>query len=196
MNKAVLKVNSEEVKKALHVIIDAYEADKTLYFFGNGGSAAVASHFANEYAKCCIAPGKKLMKAISLTDNVALFTAWANDEGYESIFLGQLKNFLEYGDVVIGISGSGNSPNVVNACAFAKERGAKVIGMTGFSGGKLRELADVQIHVPETHYGRIEDVHMMVGHMMGDYIRTQVLGKEFKPDWQAQRKAVFDEKKK
>ena len=117
--------------------------------------------------------GKPLLRCMSLTDNVPFMTAIANDLGYEEVFARQLANVLQRGDVVVLISGSGNSPNVVKAAKFAKRRGAVTIGMTGFGGGKLRRLVDVCLHVDSDQYGVIEDLHMAVGSILAFYFKQR-----------------------
>ncbi|HID24182.1 MAG TPA: SIS domain-containing protein [Planctomycetaceae bacterium] len=138
---------------------------------GNGGSAATASHMANDFNKLTIVPGQPRFKAIALTDNVPLMTAWGNDTAYENIFVEQLLNFLEPGDVVIGISTSGNSPNVLKALQVAREHGAVTVGFTGRDGGQLKHLVDHCILVPSDHIGQQEDMHMVLDHVIATTLR-------------------------
>ena len=118
----------------------------------------------------------KPFKAMSLTDNMAVITAVGNDDGYEHIFTKQLQNFAKPKDVLVAISASGNSPNIIHAVEFAKSRDLKVIGLTGFDGGKLREMSDIRIHVEtrKGEYGPVEDVHMFVDHLIGTYFNRVV----------------------
>lgn len=146
---------------------------KHVFVAGNGGSAAAASHIATDWAKTAERNGKPLLRCMSLTDNVPFMTAIANDLGYEEVFARQLANFLQSGDVVVLISGSGNSPNVIKAAMFAKKKGAVTIGMTGFTGGKLRKHVDICVHIDSDQYGVIEDLHMAVGSILAFYFKQR-----------------------
>jgi D-sedoheptulose 7-phosphate isomerase len=137
-----------------------------VFLLGNGGSAATASHMANDLSKATIVPGLPRMRVIALTDNVSIITAWANDESYDCVFKEQLENLLNPGDTVLAISASGNSPNVLRAMEFARERGAVTIGWTGRAGGCLKDLVDHCVHVPTDDVGMIENVHMVFDHLV------------------------------
>jgi D-sedoheptulose 7-phosphate isomerase len=157
----------------------AYQRDQQIFFVGNGGSAATASHLATDLAKGALghrgdAPARPV-RATSLTDNLALVSAWANDVGFEDVFVGQLRAHLRPGDVVVAISASGNSPNVVRAARYARETGATTISLTGFGGGTLATLADLGLVVDSNHYGVVEDVHLQVGHIICYYFRERIL---------------------
>ena len=145
-------------------LFQAYADDCAVYLFGNGGSAALASHAACDLGKGTMVQGAKPFRATSLTDNVALITAWANDASYADIFAAQLRPVIEPGDIAFAISGSGNSPNVVNALRVAKEGGAHTIGLTGCHGGKMKPLCDLCITVPSENMQHIEDCHLCVMH--------------------------------
>jgi len=141
---------------------------------GNGGSAATASHMMNDLCKGTLghkgdAPWPRL-RVIALTDNVSLMTAWANDTDYNHIFSEPLKNLAERGDLLIAISASGNSPNILAAVEAAKQIGVNVIGLTGFGGGKLAKLAEISFVVPSDGYGPVEDVHMILDHIITGYL--------------------------
>lgn len=155
---------------------DARASGATVFFIGNGGSAATASHFANDIAIGTRTGDVRPFRAQALTDNVAVMTALANDNGYDSIFVDQLKVHMRDGDALVAISASGNSPNVIAAVGYAKARGAKVVGLTGFDGGKLRAQADIAIHVAtqKGEYGPVEDMHMIVDHLVGAYLAARV----------------------
>lgn len=142
----------------------AYRQERTVYLFGNGGSAALASHAACDLGKGTTSPGKKPFRVVSLTDNVSLITAWANDTSYENIFAAQLRPFIEGGDIAFAISGSGNSPNVLNGLRAAQEVGASTIGLTGFDGGKMKAMCDVCITAPSENMQHIEDSHLCIMH--------------------------------
>jgi len=147
-------------------------AQRTVFFVGNGGSAATSSHFANDLVKACRRDGKPGFRAISLTDNVALMTAIANDDGYENVFTGQMRDLFKKGDMLVAISASGNSPNVLAAAKLAHDLGGEVVGITGFDGGELRRLADCVVHVPSQkgEYGPVEDVHMILDHLVTSFL--------------------------
>jgi len=145
-------------------LFQAYRQDCAVYLFGNGGSAALASHAACDLGKGTTSPGKKPFRVVSLTDNVSLITAWANDTSYENIFAAQLRPFIQAGDIAFAISGSGNSPNVLNALGVARDGGASTIGLTGFCGGKMKSLCDVCITVPSENMQHIEDSHLCIMH--------------------------------
>ena len=144
-----------------------------VYVMGNGGSAATASHMATDIGKNTSIPGKDPIKIISLGDNLPWVTALSNDEGYDKVFSGQLDNFLSEGDVVIAISASGNSTNILNAVELANARDATTIGIVGFDGGTLAEAVDLSLHAPSTigSYGPSEDVHMMVQHLITECLK-------------------------
>jgi D-sedoheptulose 7-phosphate isomerase len=145
-------------------LFQAYRQNSAVYLFGNGGSAALASHAACDLGKGTTSPEKKPFRVVSLTDNVALITAWANDTSYDNIFAAQLRPFIQPGDIAFAISGSGNSPNVLNGLCAARDGGASTIGLTGFRGGKMTGLCDVCITVPSENMQHIEDSHLCIMH--------------------------------
>jgi len=155
----------------VELIETARARGKRIFTFGNGGSAATASHFASDLCKGAISPGKPRIRAFALTDNLPLLSAWANDSAYENIFAEQLDNFVEAGDIAIGISGSGNSPNVLNGVKIAKAKGATTIGLIGFDGGKLKNLVDMAIVVPNHNMEQVEDVHLLLEHIITTCLR-------------------------
>ena len=159
------------IARAAEAMWQAREAGRRIFFLGNGGSAATASHFANDVG-IGTRTGGAPFKALSLTDNTAVLTCLANDLGYESVFVEQLRLHLEPGDVVVAISASGNSPNVLRAIDLARERGNLTIGLTGFDGGALRERVQIALHVPTERgeYGPVEDAHMVLDHLISSYL--------------------------
>lgn len=159
-------LDRDMVNDAMNEIAQAYEREGTIYIFGNGGSASTASHYANDFNKGISEYWEKKFRFICLNDNVPTVMAVANDIGYEEVFRFQLRNKLCPEDLVIGISGSGNSMNVVNAIAYAKECGIRTMGITGYEGGKVKELVDVSLHVPVKNMQLTEDVHMIFDHLM------------------------------
>jgi D-sedoheptulose 7-phosphate isomerase len=148
--------------------------DSFIFLLGNGGSAATASHLACDLGKGTVAPGRKRMKVMSLTDNLPLITAWANDTQYEDIFAEQLAHFISSGDLVMGISGSGKSKNVLNALKLAKECGALTIGLTGFDGGEMKDMVDYCLIVPSTNMQQIEDCHLIITHLIFSLLRDRI----------------------
>ena len=164
-----------------HLVVKVIEAlelarlqGRQVFIMGNGGSASTASHFVCDLAKNTRRDGSPHYRVIGLTDNMAIFSAYANDEGYESVFAKQLENLILPGDIVIGISASGNSQNVLNALQFAKERGALTIAFTGFDGGRIGKLVDINIHVMSDIIEHVEDIHLMLEHMIVKAIKESL----------------------
>lgn len=166
------------INDAMNLIMKAYEAEKNIYIFGNGGSAATASHYQNDFNKGISEYVEKKFRFACLNDNIATVMAIANDIGFEEVFRFQLDHRLAEGDLVIAISGSGNSPNVVRAVEYAKEHGNHVIGLCGYDGGKLKELADVALHVDVRSMQVTEDVHMVLDHLMMSVFYRVLCGRE------------------
>lgn len=157
----------DEINRAANAILEARERGGTIYTMGNGGSGATASHMVCDFAKCASEElGGKKFCFECLCDNTPIVMAIANDISYEDVFVFQLRGKLRPEDLVIGISGSGNSKNVLRAIQYAKEIGAPTIGITGYSGGRLKELADYSMHVPIDNMQIAEDIHMMFDHML------------------------------
>lgn len=159
-------LDANAINAALNLLLEAFEHGNTIYVFGNGGSSSTASHYQNDFNKGVSEYTNKKFNFLCLNDNVATIMAIANDIGFEEVFRFQLQGRLKPGDLVIAISGSGNSKNVLNAVEYARSSGNKVIGLTGFGGGKLRELSDVSLHVPINSMQITEDVHMVFDHLM------------------------------
>lgn len=174
MSTIVKRLDTNQISRITNTIFDAYKNDKQIFIMGNGGSAATSSHFCSDMAKTTQIEGKKGFRVIPLTDNVPLMTAWGNDTGYENIFYGQLYNLLNPGDVVIGISGGGNSSNILKAMKLAKERATVTIGLSGFKGGKLKEIVGECLIVPSDNYQFIEDVHMVIVHLITSALRDRI----------------------
>ena len=167
LEKNVLsKLDVDSIDQALSLLEKCMDQESTIYIFGNGGSSATASHFQNDFNKGISEHTEKKFRFICLNDNVPTVMAVANDIGFEEIFRFQLQGRLQPEDVIVAISGSGNSLNVINAVEYAKEYGCKVIGLTGYSGGRLRELSDVSLHVPVNSMQVTEDIHMVFDHLM------------------------------
>jgi D-sedoheptulose 7-phosphate isomerase len=171
LSNLLATISEEQLGNFIEIVLEARERQATIFFVGNGGSAATASHFSNDIS-IGTRTNKKHFKTISLTDNVAVMTAIGNDYGYDHIFTKQLEVLFNPGDVVVGISASGNSQNILNAMIFANEKDGISVGLTGFSGGKLKDLAQHNIHVQteDREYGPVEDVHMIIDHLLGNYL--------------------------
>ncbi len=151
-------------------IEDAYHAGRFVFIIGNGGSGANASHLSEDLAKCTLRDfeGQKRLKVLSLTDNTAGIMAWGNDEGYDRIFIEQLKNLASAGDLLLAISGSGNSPNILKAVQWSNDHGMTTVGITGFDGGKLQRLAHHNMHAPIDDMGIVESLHQIAFHWIID----------------------------
>jgi D-sedoheptulose 7-phosphate isomerase len=151
------------------LLFRAYQNDKQVFVIGNGGSASTASHMAADLAKNTIGPNMRRFRIHSLNDNISLVTALANDIGYDHVFSEQLENSVRAGDVLIVISGSGNSKNVLNAMRYARRQSAQVVALLGFDGGAAIELADITVLVQSHDYGIVEDMHLVVNHILVEY---------------------------
>src|SRR5437870_10162465 len=174
--RAVLsQIPISAVERVVGIILDAYDAGGHVYVVGNGGSATNASHFACDLSKATIVEGRARLRVTSLADNIALLTAWANDTSYERVFSEQLTNVLNPGDVVIAISASGNSPNVVSAVRAARLMRASTIALVRLAGGRLLEAVDAAIHVPSNDYGVVEDCHSVIEHAITVSTRKALL---------------------
>ena len=175
---SVAALPAGEVAAFAAAVEAAYRADRQVFILGNGGSASTASHMACDLAKniypAHAGPGVRRFRALSLTDNVALITAVANDCGYEQVFAQQLASYLRAGDLVIAISASGNSPNVVAALTFARAAGAQTAALLGFGGGAALAMADVAVVVDSNDYGHVEDAHLVVNHLVTSWMRRVV----------------------
>ena len=165
------ELDLSSIEKFIGLLLSARKEGKNVYFIGNGGSAATASHFANDLA---IGTRSKNLpfKVMSLTDNSSVITAIGNDYGYEQVFVKQLEACLGSGDLLVAISASGNSPNILKAVEYTKENNGITIGLTGFDGGELKKIVDHVLHVPTVKgdYGPVEDVHMILDHVVGNYL--------------------------
>lgn len=164
----------QSILDAVDLLQAARKKGSQIFIMGNGGSASTASHFACDLAKNTRHPGWPHFRAIGLTDNMALFSALANDEGYQNVFSEQLANLLRPGDIVIAISASGNSMNVIRAVEAALQDGATVVGFTGFDGGRLGQLASIHVHVNSHIIEHVEDIHLMLEHLIIRMIKEEV----------------------
>ncbi len=172
LHETLLKVDTKVLDRIVNVLLEARKNGKTIYFIGNGGSAATASHFMEDMGEIGRKLGIKVFNSISLTDNVAFITAAANDHGYDKIFSFQMQGSFQKGDILVAISASGNSPNIIEAVKFAKDKGGIVIGLVGFDGGKLLQMSDYTFHIKTSkgEYGPVEDSHMIFDHILTSYL--------------------------
>ena len=168
--ETIRSMDVSAIDEAMRLMRETYECEGSIYIFGNGGSSATASHYQNDF--------DKKFRFVCLNDNVPTLMAIANDIGFEEVFRFQLKNKLKQDDIVIAISGSGNSQNVVNAVTYAKSQGVNIIGLTGVDGGKLMKLRDVSLHVPINSMQITEDLHMMLDHLMMAVFYDVLCGKQ------------------
>jgi D-sedoheptulose 7-phosphate isomerase len=163
------------IETVIERLIEAGEANRHIFVMGNGGSAATASHFVNDLSKGGDTGSARRLRVMGLTDNVPLLTAWANDTHYHRIFAEQLRNFVGAGDVVIGVSASGKSPNVLEALRLARAQRACTIGFTGRSGGEMKDLVDHCVQVPSDNVQHIEDLHLVAFHLVYSHLRDNYL---------------------
>lgn len=164
--EAISSIDLAKIDQAIAWFQEARDENRHIFVCGNGGSASTASHFTCDMVKGASFERDRRFRILALTDSLATITAYSNDVCYECVFEEQLKNFAVTGDLVMAISGSGNSPNVVRAIEYGNQAGCKTISLTGRDGGKLRSLAQLNIHIPAQHMGRIEDAHLVVCHMI------------------------------
>lgn len=166
LKAAMDKIEREKIKEVFHLLTDAYERNKKIIVMGNGGSGATASHMVAEFNKVLSYGHERRFRVICLNDNIPTILAYGNDVSFDDIFVEQLKNFLDEGDVVIGFTTSGTSKNVIKALKFAKERGNKTVGFVGFDGGEVKNIVDLLIHVPVHDTQISEDIHLSIIHIL------------------------------
>lgn len=166
-------VDREGISLFIQTLLDARDQGKQIFVMGNGGSAATASHMVCDFNKGLVAEAKPRFKFICLNDNIATLMAYANDVSYDDVFIEQLKNFMQPGDLVIGISGSGNSTNVIKAIEWANENGGKTFSLLGYSGGKLKKLSQKCVHVDIPNMQIVEDIHVVLNHMIMYIVREK-----------------------
>ena len=176
--REIKRLDLTQIEAFAQLIEDAYHAGKFVFIIGNGGSGANASHLCEDLCKCTLRDfeNQKRLRVLSLTDNTAGIMAWANDEGYERIFVEQLKNLASPGDVLLAISGSGNSPNILRAVEWANHNGMTTLGITGFGGGKLKSLAHLNFHAGIDDMGIAETLHVVAFHYIIDDLYRRISG--------------------
>jgi D-sedoheptulose 7-phosphate isomerase len=168
------RIPTARVEQLADLLYRAYCDGKQVFTLGNGGSASTASHMAADLSKNTIGPNMRRFRIMSLNDNMSLVSALSNDLGYENMFAEQLQNLIHPGDVLIAISGSGNSPNVLRAIEYAQSQSAEVAALLGFDGGKAAELADLSVLVESHDYGVVEDAHLIINHILVEYFRERL----------------------
>jgi D-sedoheptulose 7-phosphate isomerase len=180
VGQELLRIEPAEIKRLADLMYDCYERGRFIFVCGNGGSGSNSSHFCEDIGKCTLRredfdnDNKKRVRIMSLTDNTPYILAWANDEGFERVFAEQLKNLASPGDLLIAISGSGNSPNILRAVEWANKNGLTTFGCSGFSGGKLRTLAQHNFHVPIDDMGIVESIHLAAFHWIVDNLHKRI----------------------
>jgi D-sedoheptulose 7-phosphate isomerase len=174
LRTALDSLSRDELTELGEILNRAYRNGKQVFTVGNGGSSSLASHMAADLAKNTIGSNMRRFRIMSLNENAAIVTALANDLGYENVFSEQLTNLIRAGDVLIVVSASGNSPNIIKAINYARAQSAEVVGLLGFDGGKAGELADLAIIVPSWDYGIVEDVHLIINHILVEHFRAQL----------------------
>ncbi len=175
LQETVANLPVDLIDRVIAILLESARQRNKVFIFGNGGSASTASHFACDLAKNTQVPGAPHFRVIGLTDNMALMTAWANDTAFDNIFAAQLSPLVEPGDVVIGISCSGNSLNVLKAMEVARQHSATTIGFTGDRGGQLKDRVDLCIQVPSPRIEQQEDAHLILEHCICAAIRTELI---------------------
>jgi D-sedoheptulose 7-phosphate isomerase len=178
LGQVLERTDSLVVDQIADAIWHTYERARTVYLFGNGACAALASHFACDLGKGTIVGNHRRLRAVALTDNAPLMTAWANDSHYDEVFAEQLRNLVAEGDLVLAISASGNSPNVLRALDVARAAGARIVGLTGYQGGRLRGCCDLCLVVPSDNMQHIEDVHLSAAHAIYTTLRHRMMQRE------------------
>ena len=169
-------IDTDVIEEIIQSFMEVYQQGNCIYIFGNGGSGTTASHMAGDFIKGVSYGLDKKFKMICLNDNFTTMTAYANDLSYDSVFVEPLKNFLQAGDIVVGLSGSGNSKNIVLALEYAKNKGVKVIGFCGYSGGEVKRISDLSVHIPIDSMEIAEDLHLSVLHMIKNQIIADLHG--------------------
>ena len=174
LGSLLTRIDAASIDRVTDAVFKRWLEDRQVLVLGNGGSASTAGHYVTDLVKTAWVPGQRRLRALSMTYNPGLTTAIGNDLSYDESFSFPLESYAREGDLVIAISGSGNSPNIVRACRLSKERGLEIAGLTGFDGGELGRLSDRHVNVPSDNYGLVEDLHLSMGHMIGQGLRSKV----------------------
>lgn len=174
MGELLTRLDRKPIDRLADLLYDAWRDGRRVFIFGNGGSALTASHQACDLLKTASVDGQPRLQVFALNDNAGVVTAVGNDISYDEVFRFPLASYARRGDIAIAISASGNSPNVLAACQWAKDNGVSVVALTGHSGGKLAALADIHVNIPDDNYGLIEDLHLSVGHIAAQMLRSRI----------------------
>jgi D-sedoheptulose 7-phosphate isomerase len=176
LSSTIEQLPRDRIARLGSTLLRAYKNDKQVFTLGNGGSASTASHMAADLAQTTIAPNMRRFRITSVNENMSILTAVANDIGYAHVFSKQLSNVICAGDVLIAVSASGNSPNVLEAMRYSQRESAEVVALLGFDGGEAASLADNAIVVPSSDYGIVEDLHLAINHMIVEHFKTHLAG--------------------
>ena len=174
MHAVLARVPAAQIDAFADLLFDAWRTDKRVFLFGNGGSALTASHYVMDLVKTSAVPEQKRLQCFCLADNCGLMTALANDVSYDEVFVYPLATYARAGDVAVAISCSGNSPNILKACEWARAHDLTVVCLSGFFGGKMAAYADLHINIPHDNYGIIEDLHLSIGHIVTQTLHARV----------------------
>lgn len=174
LEETLSQLDTEKIDRLYGLIEQVRAGGKQLFLLGNGGSAAACAHWVCDFAKGANVDGRRRLRAFALSDSNPILTAYGNDVSYESVFAEQLKNYLQPGDLVISMSVSGSSPNLLAAHRYAQESGATCVSIIGAYDGKLKHLSDLAIEVPSKNYGVVEDIHLILGHVLSQYMKQQL----------------------
>ncbi|MGA2500172.1 MAG: SIS domain-containing protein [Tepidisphaeraceae bacterium] len=174
LSKLAAQVDPKPIDALTDLLFKAWTERRRVFVFGNGGSASTSSHFVCDLVKTACVPGRRRLDVIALVDNIPLMTALGNDVSYDDIFRFPLETCAKPGDIAIGISCSGKSPNLLRACEWANANGLTVVALTGFSGGTVKDLAQLHINIPSDNYGWIEDLHLSVNHMVAQELHARI----------------------
>lgn len=178
LQNVIDRLDTKVVDQLVDAILSGYRRSRTLFLFGNGGSAALASHLACDLGKGTIHGHRRRLRAVCLSDNVPMMTAWANDLNYQEVYAEQLKNLIEPADMALAISGSGNSMNVVRGLEVAREVGATTMVLTGYDGGRVKSIVDICLIVPSDNMQHIEDAHLCAAHAIFTTVRHRMQADE------------------
>ena len=176
IQKALAAISRDDVRYVVEALTNVWKHDRTVFLIGNGGSASTASHMMNDLCKFTAFDGVRRLRAMALTDNVPLMTAYGNDVDFDAVFVEPLINFARPGDMLIAISGSGNSRNIIAACEYALEHGINVVGLCGDPGGILAQIAQLRVIVPAERIGQQEDGHLVLNHVIATALRERIFG--------------------
>lgn len=189
LSELLARLDYKSVEKILGCLLEARERSSRIFFIGNGGSAATASHFAQDFAEIGRKTGTRCFRTLSLTDNAPFITALANDYGYENIFKCQMEESFKKKDILVAISASGNSASIIKAVDYARQLGGITIGFVGFDGGRLGKICDYTLHINTGlgEYGPVEDIHLILGHMISSYFICHQLAESKRIKWKKRK---------